>query len=173
MKGGFHGTLGTTLNPPLVCYPPKVNQQAADLACRQMGYTNAKTYNGIVKNSSNVTWLNGIQCGRSAQCNCLNGCFQYPLSRVSNIVCSGGYLYIECVFDTSKASTAPAGNEKTCSSFTTTSCMYSNPVPVIVAVVVVVLIIIAIVSSIITVVVCSLCFHACSKKRREGYISGN
>ena len=159
-----------------VCYTPKVNQQAADLACRQMGYTNAKTYNGILKNSSTLTWLNGIHCGHSAQCgnptNCLSSCFEYPDSTVKDNICSGGYLYIQCVFDASKASTAPAGNEGTCSSLIT--CTYSE-VSIPVVVVVVVLIIIAIVSCIITVVVCFAvpsCLFARMKKRK-GYESAN
>ena len=78
-----------------VCYTPEVNQQAADLACRQMGYTNVKTYNGTLKKSSIVTWLNGIHCGRSAQCGNPTNCFKYP---VKDNICSGGYLYIQCVF---------------------------------------------------------------------------
>ena len=160
-----------------VCYTPEVNKQAADLACRQMGYTNAKTYNSTSKKSSTLTWLNGIHCGRSAQCgnptNCLSSCFKYP---VKDNICSGGYLYIQCIFNASKASTAPAGNEKTCSTLTT--CTYSEvsiSVPVVVVVVVVVLIIIAIVSCIITVVVCFAvpsCLFARMKKRK-GYESAN
>ena len=161
-----------------VCYTPKVNKQAADLVCRQMGYTNAKTYNITSKKSSTLTWLNGIHCGRSAQCgnptNCLSSCFKYPDSTVKDNICSGGYLYIQCVFNASKASTALAGNEITCSSLIT--CTYSEvSIPVVVVVVVVVLIIIAIVSCIITVVVCFAvpsCLFARMKKRK-GYESAN
>ena len=107
------GTLEVYLNQQWgnICYST-FNQNAANSACRQMGYTNAKAIEGTATPSSNITWLDKTICKKS--CACLNGCFKAPSSAVS---CKDKqYVSIECTFDSALAKEATSGSKDYCSS---------------------------------------------------------
>ena len=89
------------------------DQQAADSACRQMGYTNAASYNTNAKSSQDTVWLDGVICGGSTSCDCLSRCFNIPSSPYTT--CSKDkYVYIECTFDVSIEDLATTGSINVC-----------------------------------------------------------
>ncbi len=55
----YNGTWGN------VC-SSKFDQNAANSACRQMGYTNAKAFTTTATKSSERVWLSGVECGSSS-----------------------------------------------------------------------------------------------------------
>ncbi len=93
----------------------KLDQNAADSACRQMGYTNAKAFTTTATQSSDSVWLNGVECG-SSSCVCLNRCFDN--TPTAPVTCDNrNYVSINCTFDASIAETTnQQGNRSTCSS---------------------------------------------------------
>ena len=88
-----------------VCYSG-FDRWIADSACRQMGYTHAEHYNSTKDKASDtdVVWLDGVKCGGSESCECLNNCFQWlewPDPYKTN--CPTGYVTIKCGFDVKRA----------------------------------------------------------------------
>ena len=101
----------------------KFDQNAADSACRQMGYTNAATYHTDSQSSQSTVWLDGITCGGTTSCNCLNRCFS-PIPTSPFTQCSGvnSFVYIECTFDLSLKDSATPGNSILCGESTEGKC---------------------------------------------------
>ena len=95
----------------------KFNQQAADSACRQMGYTNAKAYGSTKNMSSSTVWLDGIECSGSESCECLNICFKTP--SIPTGCPSKDYISIECTFDVMKARNTTSGGWDLCQNINT------------------------------------------------------
>ena len=94
-----------------VCYSD-FDQHAADSACRQMGYTNANSYLASSTNTQPTVWLDGVTCGKSTSCPCLNQCFELPSFPVD---CDSlQYIHIECTFDISLRDNETAGGYATC-----------------------------------------------------------
>ena len=108
-----------------VCVLPEsstgFNQHAADSACRQLGYTNAAKYHTNSQSSQSTVWLDGINCGSTTSCNCLNRCFSIPTSPF--VLCDDdSFVYIECTFDLSLKDSATSGNALSCGESTGGKC---------------------------------------------------
>ena len=89
------------------------NQEAADSACRQMGYTNAASYRTNSHSSQGTVWLDGVTCDSATSCDCLNRCFTAPSSPAK---CnSGDFVYVECTFELSLKDSATTGSKDVCS----------------------------------------------------------
>ena len=133
-----------------------INQQAADSACRQMGYTNAIQITKTSKKSTDKVWSNDVSCGTSS-CECLRSCIgKIPSSPTT---CSdGNYVSVQCTYDASKATNLDAGSEDTCElNYNAGSCSGGNDgsdVNSIVIGVVVAIAVIVLLSCIVTTVVC-------------------
>ena len=151
------------------------NQYAGDSACRQMGYTNAKTITGTIFPFT-VVWLNDVTC-KSGSCQCLNHCFKYPHSATTS--CSSNkHVDIQCTYDISIANKATSGSKDICTnSGDCNDSNYGNKAvgPVIVSTVAVVAFLIVIVTIVVIVVVTCLfvpsCYLAQYRQRVKGYQS--
>ena len=101
----------------------RFDQHAADSACRQLGYTNAASYRTNSQSSQSTVWLDGVICGGTTSCNCLNRCFNsIPSSPFTQ--CSGvdSFVHIECTFDLSLKDSATSGNILLCGESTEGKC---------------------------------------------------
>ena len=100
----------------------RFDQHAADSVCRQLGYTNAASYRTNSQSSQSTVWLDGVTCGGSTSCNCLNQCFSIPTSPFTQ--CSGidSFVYIECTFNLSLRDSATSGNILLCGESTEGKC---------------------------------------------------
>ena len=100
----------------------KFDQHAADSACRQLGYTNAASYRTNSQSSQSTVWLDGITCGGTTSCDCLNRCFSLPTSPFTQ--CNGlhSFVYIECTFYVSLKDSATSGNALLCGESTEGKC---------------------------------------------------
>ncbi len=160
-----NGTLEVYLNQQWgnICYST-FNQNAANSACRQMGYTNAKAIEGTATPSSNITWLDKTTCKKSSAC--LNSCFKAPSSAVS---CKDKqYVSIECTFDSTLAKEATSGSKDFCTS-NNSEVSVGVLVPIVVSVIAVLLFAVVVV----VLVVCLLvptCYLA-RRRRAKGYQS--
>lgn len=96
-----------------VCFSDSgFDSSAADSVCRQMGYTNAMTYQGTSSASTETVWLKELMCGKISH-DCVNCCANFVVPD-SPISCqSGVYAQVQCTFDVSKD--ASAGSEAVCS----------------------------------------------------------
>ena len=56
-----------------VCYNG-FDQTAANTACRQLGYTNAKSFSSTFKRSASTVWLDSVSCGLHSESQCLWQC---------------------------------------------------------------------------------------------------
>ena len=93
----------------------KFDQNAADSACRQLGYTNAVSYSTNSISSQTTVWLNGITCGGTTSCDCLNRCFTIPQSAsICGTDVDSGFVFIDCTFDLSLKDAATSGNIVLC-----------------------------------------------------------
>ena len=96
-----------------VCGASGFDQQAADSACRQMGYTNAASFRTDSAKSQATVWLNGVTCGGATSCDCLSRCYDAPNS--PSLTCGkDNSVYIECTFDLSLKTLATSGNIDVC-----------------------------------------------------------
>ncbi len=101
----YNGTWGN------VC-SSKFDQNAANSACRQMGYTNAKAFTTTATQSSERVWLSGVECG-SFSCECLNRCLSN--TPTAPVTCDrSNYVSINCTFDVSIAENASQGSSNIC-----------------------------------------------------------
>ena len=171
------GTLEVYLNQQWgnICYST-FNQNAADSACRQMGYTNAKAIEGTATRSSNFAWLDDTTCKKS--CACLNNCFKASSSAVS---CKDNqYVSIECTFDSALAKEATSGSKDVCTYSNSGTCISGSSndssngssAPIVVSVVAVLLFAVIIVI-VVVLIVCLLvptCYLA-RRRRAIGYQS--
>ena len=176
------GGLGIFLNKSpqrgLVC-GTGLNQLVADSACRQLGYTNARSFRSAVpKSTKNFTmWDAGLSCPSQSH-SCLNGCFS---KTPNNQTTCNTVVIVSCEFQLSLKSKETAGSPLQCDKSLEDWC---NPQPIIhestftVGIIVAVVIIIAIVAAIaacITLAVCCLVPGCVCYRRRQGYrtISGS
>lgn len=89
------------------------DQQAADTACRQLGYTNAKNFSSTkVQSVEGQVWLSSINCSHSS-CPCLHSCFKLPSFPTTNCS-SGDYITIECTFNVAVADKLFSGSPRSC-----------------------------------------------------------
>ncbi|MCG8621995.1 MAG: scavenger receptor cysteine-rich domain-containing protein [Proteobacteria bacterium] len=98
------------------------DQHAADSACRQLGYTNAAKYRTDSQSSQSTVWLDGITCGGTTSCNCLNRCFQSIPTNPFVLCDDDSFVYIECTFDLSLKDSATSGNILLCGESTGGKC---------------------------------------------------
>ena len=99
-----------------VCFlQGEIDQRAADSACRQMGYTNAESYNGtgVSSSSDEITWLNKLSCGAESKM-CVRCCPGFTLPNSPTSCTSNLYAYIQCTFDKSQSHYS-AGSQDVCS----------------------------------------------------------
>ena len=150
-----------------ICYT-NFNQYAGDSACRQMGYTNAKTITGTIS-STDIVWLNDVTC-KSSSYQCLNHCFKAPHSTTS---CSSNkYVSIQCTYDISIANKATSGSKDICTANSEGGSINGEVVVGVIAVVAIVVIIVTIV--VITLTTCLFvpsCYLAQYRHRAKGYQS--
>ena len=162
--------------PGIVCGEDGFDKNAADTACRQLGYTNANYLNTSepLQTTANQTfWDAGINC-KSQSHNCLNECFgKTPSNHTSctNVVILG------CEFDLSVKDMKSAGSPRLCDAALDNSCKphneeYTVTVPIIVVVVVIVAVL-AVCSMCITLLVCCLVPGCLIHRKRTGYQSVN
>lgn len=82
-----------------------------------MGYTNARSFRKTKDNSTEVAWLNGVECTGPTSCECLNRCYKLP-TPLKPVTCSENeYVTIECDFDSTYINhprNFTAGSEDTC-----------------------------------------------------------
>ena len=88
-----------------VCYNG-FDQTAANTACRQLGYTNAKSLSPSFKRSASTVWLDSVSCGfHSEQClwHCLSKSAYKDLYDNKTKSCSGdSYVNVICDFEVSR-----------------------------------------------------------------------
>ena len=144
-----------------------IDKQAADTACRQMGYTNALDTGGKVlsNNSSSDAWLNGVHCGNpGSSCQCLNGCFKNPSSLIACI----SHLSLECTFNSTVPNNSPSssGSKGICSHPTTCNGWSVIGIAIEIGAAALLLLIIVLVVCV-TIPACFL--SRCLKRKKEGY----
>ena len=100
-----------------VCYD-NFDDGGADTACRQLGYTNAKTFSMTRTQTTSTVWLSGVSCGlNSKQClwECLDDKGHSDFYHSKSKSCEDKeYVSLECVFNTtleSSMSSLPLTNK--------------------------------------------------------------
>lgn len=82
----------------------KFDQNAANAACRQLGYTGATSYStNATRSKDNKIWLDEVTCGDSFFYSCLDSCFCYPLSLTADQCNTGNVVALTCTFDLADA----------------------------------------------------------------------
>lgn len=90
------------------------DQNAANSACRQLGYTGALSYSTSASRScDNDIWLDGVTCGDYAW-SCLDSCFCYPHSLTAVECDPGNVVALTCTFDLNEAIDNTAGSRSEC-----------------------------------------------------------
>ena len=90
------------------------DQNAANSACRQMGYTGALSYSTSANRSSdNGIWLDGVTCGEYAQ-SCLDMCFCYQQPPIAVQCDSNNVVALTCTFNMNETSLNDAGSRTLC-----------------------------------------------------------
>ena len=147
------------------------DKNAADTACRQLGYTNANYFNTSLHITNKTYWDAGLNCKLQSY-SCLKNCFsKTPTNRTS---CTN-VVYLSCEFDLSLKDTESAGSPRLCDASVDDNCKndieeYSFSVPTII----VVLIIVALLAgcaTCITLLVCYLVPGCPIHRKRSGYKS--
>ena len=91
----------------------KFDQNAANSACIQLGYTGALSYTTSANRSrDNDIWLDGVMCGDYIAYSCLDSCFCYPWP-LTTVQCDpGNVVAVTCTFDLAdKSTTFPGGRD--------------------------------------------------------------
>ena len=92
----------------------KFDQNAANSACQQLGYTGALSYNTSAHRSSdNGIWLDGVTCGEYAQ-SCLDMCFCYPQPLTAVHCDPNNVVALTCTFNTNETSTSNTRSRSLC-----------------------------------------------------------
>ena len=90
------------------------DQNAANSACRQLGYTGALSYNTSAHRSSdNGIWLDGVTCGEYAG-NCLDMCFCYTQPPIAVQCDPNNVVALTCTFNMNEALLNDAGSRTAC-----------------------------------------------------------
>ena len=81
----------------------KFDQNAANTACRQLGYTRALSYEtSAIRSRDEDIWLDGVTCGNYSH-SCLDICFCYPQPLTAVQCQHGGVVALSCTFDLGEA----------------------------------------------------------------------
>ena len=149
------------------------DKNAADTACRQLGYTNANYLNTSVQTTKPTFWDAGIDC-KSQSHNCLNECFS---KTPSNHTSCTNLVILGCEFDLSVKDTKSAGSPRLCDAALDNGCKPHNEehtdTIAIIIVVVVIVAVLAVCSMCITLLVCCLVPGCLIHRKRTGYQSVN
>ena len=99
----------------------KFDQNAANSACIQLGYTGALSYTTSANRSrDNDIWLDGVTCGDYAY-SCLDSCFCYPRPLTAVQCDPGNVVAVTCTFDLNSY-IHPAGFRSLCEEEQKTFC---------------------------------------------------
>ena len=98
-----------------VCYE-RFDQNSANTACRQLGYTNAKDFSAVSvydSPSSYTVWLSSVSCGENNTNFCLWNCLSDLKANIfyrniSTICTSKSFVQVNCEFDVDKVDRAVA-----------------------------------------------------------------
>lgn len=139
-------------HPGLVC-GVGLDQNVADTACRQLGYTNAIAFNNSLQTTIQTIWDTGLDCSSQSH-SCLNSCFS---KKPTNQTSCTNIVYVSCEFQLSLKDQETPGSPLLCDTAdkcksTTTTTSLS------VELIVIVVVVIAIVA---TVAVCAICIVCC------------
>ena len=172
-SGGLVVFLDNSSKYGVVCGKDFV-KNAADTACRQLGYTNANHFNTSLHGATNQTfWDAGLNC-KSQSHSCLNNCFsKTPTNRTS---CTN-VVNISCEFDISLKDTESAGSPRLCDATVDDNCKpdieeYTFTVPIVISVLVIVAVL-ALCATCITLLVCYFVPGCLIHRKRSGYKSIN
>ena len=158
--------------PGLVC-GKGFDKNAADTACRQLGYTNANYFNTSLQTTNLTLWDAGLKC-KSRSHSCLSDCFS---KTPNNHTSCTNLVSLSCEFDLSRKDTESAGSPRLCDATVDDNCKphiegYTAVVSIII-VVVVILAILAACTICITLLVCCLVPGCLIHRKRSGYQSVN
>ena len=107
----------------------KFDQNAANSACRQLGYTGALSYTTHANRSRDTDiWLNGVTCGDYAH-SCLDSCFCYPWPQsFSAVQCDpGNVVALTCTFNLADKYKSFPGSRSMCEEENKTFCASDTP----------------------------------------------
>ena len=158
-------------HPGLVC-GVGLDQNVADTACRQLGYTNAIAFNNSLQTTKQTIWDTGLDCSSQSH-SCLNSCFS---KKPTNQTSCTNIVYVSCEFQLSLKDKETSGSPLLCDTAdkcnSTPTLSPGDAVELIVIVVVVIAIVaaVAICAICIALIVCCLlpgCFLY--SRRRGGY----
>ena len=110
----------------------KFDQNAANTACIQLGYTGALSYTTSAHRTKEILytdiWLDGVTCGDSVY-SCLDSCFCYPPTLTAVPCDPGNVVALTCTFDLAKQSQLHfplPGSRDLCEEDTKTVCAASD-----------------------------------------------
>ena len=90
------------------------DENAANAACVQMGYTGALSYSTSASRSRmNDIWLDGVTCGEIVP-SCLDSCFCYPQQRTAIECDSNNVVALRCTYDTNALVLTTCGSRSLC-----------------------------------------------------------
>jgi hypothetical protein len=112
----------------------KFDQNAANTACVQLGYTGALSYyttsaNGSRERLNTDIWLDGVTCGDHVY-SCLDSCFGYPRTLTAVPCDPGNVIALTCTFDLSEQDPVYPGSRYTCEEYNKIYCAPDTPRPV-------------------------------------------
>ena len=104
----------------------KFDQNAANTACIQLGYTGALSYTTSANRSRDTDiWLDGVTCGDNAY-SCLDSCFCYPRTLTAVQCDPGNVVALTCTFDLAKWNAVYPGTRMWCEEQEKTFCAPDN-----------------------------------------------
>ena len=147
------------------------DKDAADTACRQLGYTNANNFNTSLNTTKQTVWDVGLKC-KSQSHSCLNNCFSKTPNNHTTCI---NLAFLNCEFDLSRKDTESSGSPRLCDATVDNSCKpqvddHTGTTIAIIVIVLVILVIIAACTTCIMLLVCCL-VPGCliHHKRNTGY----
>ena len=110
----------------------KFDQNAANTACIQLGYTGALSYYTTSANRSRERfytdiWLDGVTCGENAY-SCLDICFCYPQTLTAVPCDLNNVIALTCTFDLAKRDAVYPGRRDMCEESWKTYCTPDTPI---------------------------------------------
>ena len=98
-----------TSKPGLIC-GTGLDQDIADTACRQLGYTNAVSFNASFHTTKQIVWDTGLKCS-SKSYSCVNKCFSKKPTKKTTCT---SVVAVSCEFQLSLKDTNPSGSLLRC-----------------------------------------------------------
>ena len=153
----------------------KFDQNAANTACIQLGYTGALSYTTHANRSRELgttdIWLDGVTCGDDAY-SCLDSCFCYPQTPTAVQCDPGNVVALTCTFDLAQRYAVNAGSRDWCEEGNPwkSYCVPSTEIPITLIVVSTVLSAIIVVLSLMVVGLMVMVFNC---RGRAGYQTVN